>query len=91
MIAQASGLGPTLPGVDPGNPFPAAALQPVNSPVQVFVDGQPGDVLTSIGWPGRVDVYRIDFRIPSSIAGKVASVQLTAAWMPGAAVQIPVQ
>jgi hypothetical protein len=91
LIAQASGLGPTLPGVDPGNPFPATMLQPVNSPVQVFVDGQPVDVLTSIGWPGKVDVYRIDFRLPSTISSKVASVQLTVAWMSGAAVQIPVQ
>jgi hypothetical protein len=90
LIVQASGLGPTLPGVDPGVPFPAD-LQPINSPVQVWVDGEPADVLNSIGWPGKVDVYRVDFRLPSSFASKTASVQLAAAWIPGAAAQIPVQ
>jgi len=91
LIAQASGLGPTVPGVDPGNPFPADPLQPVNSPIQVSVNGQPGDVINRIGWPGRVDVYRVDFRLPQSISGKIASIQLITAWIPGPAVPIPVQ
>ena len=91
LIAQASGLGPTLPGVDPGNAFPADLLQPVNSPVQVLVNGQPSDIIGAVGWPGRVDVYRVDFRLPSSVSSKTATVQLTAAWIPGAAVQVAVQ
>jgi hypothetical protein len=40
----ASGLGPTKPGVDPGQPFPSSPLQIVNSPVQVLVNGNSADV-----------------------------------------------
>ena len=32
LIVQATGLGPTLPGVDPGQPFPTDAILRVNSP-----------------------------------------------------------
>jgi len=40
----AKGLGPTRPGVDPGQPFTADPLQVVNSPVEVTVNGMPGEV-----------------------------------------------
>jgi len=33
LIVSATGLGPTNPGVDPGQPFPATPLQEVNSPL----------------------------------------------------------
>jgi uncharacterized protein (TIGR03437 family) len=36
----ATGLGPVVPGVDPGNPFPASPLAVVNSPVEVTVNGK---------------------------------------------------
>jgi hypothetical protein len=36
----ATGLGPTVPGVDPGQPFPASP-QAVNSPVRITVNGYP--------------------------------------------------
>jgi len=39
LIAKATGLGPTVPGMEPGQPFPADALQQVNSPVAVTVNG----------------------------------------------------
>ncbi|MFN0172797.1 MAG: hypothetical protein ACKV22_40975, partial [Bryobacteraceae bacterium] len=32
LIVQATGLGPTVPGVDPGQPFPTDAILRVNSP-----------------------------------------------------------
>lgn len=44
-----TGLGPTQPGVDPGQPFPAAPLQVVNSPVAVLVNGKSADVLAAVG------------------------------------------
>src|SRR5262249_15289393 len=47
LILFASGLGPTRPGVEPGQPFTACPLQLANSPIQVLVNGQPGDVLYS--------------------------------------------
>jgi hypothetical protein len=91
LIVQATGLGPTLPGVPPGQPFPASALQPVNSPVTVSVNGQTAEVINAIGWPGLVDTYRVDFRVPGAAAAGTAAIQLTAAWMNGSPVSLPIQ
>ena len=91
LITRATGLGPTVPGVDPGQPFPPDALQQVNSPVAVSVNGKPADVINTIGWPGQVDTYRVDFRVPESATAGTAEVQLTVAWIPGSSVNIPIQ
>ena len=91
LIVRATGLGPTVPGVDPGQPFPSDTTQTVNSPVAVTVNGKPAAVINAIGWPGQVDTYRVDFRVPDGATAGTASIQLTAAWIPGSAVGIPVQ
>lgn len=91
LIVQATGLGPTVPGVDPGQPFPADVILPVNSPVAVKVNGQDAEVVNAVGWPGLVDTYRVDFRVPSGLAGGTASLHLSAAWIAGTAVRIAVQ
>ena len=91
LILRATGLGPTVPGIDPGQPFPLDAVQSVNSPVEVSVNGQSADVVNAIGWPGQVDTFRVDFRMPDGAAAGTASIQLTAAWIHGAAVGLPVQ
>ncbi|MBI3683877.1 MAG: hypothetical protein HY235_26175 [Acidobacteria bacterium] len=41
----ATNLGPTRPGVDPGQPFPASPRQIVNSPLEVTVNGGGGGSL----------------------------------------------
>ena len=87
----ASGLGPTKPGVDPGQPFPASPLQTVNSPVEVNVNGSPADVLYAGGYPGAVDGYQVNFRVPDSTPPGMASLQLTAGFITGTSVKIPVQ
>ena len=93
LIALVTGLGPTRPGVDPGQPFPpiAQGLQIVNSPVFVSVNGESATVTNALGWPGLLDEYRVDFLLPGNIAPGQAAVQLTAAWIPGHTVNIPVQ
>jgi hypothetical protein len=91
LIVQATGLGPTVPGVAPGQPFPTDAVQPVNSPLAVTVNGREGEVINGIGWPGLVDSYRVDFRVPAGTAAGMAAVQLSVAWIAGNAVRIPVQ
>lgn len=91
LIALASGLGPTRPGVDPGQPFPTDPLQLVNSPVQVVVNGKAGDTLYAGGYPGTLDTYQINFRVPDGTAAGQASIQLTAAWISGSSVNIPTQ
>jgi uncharacterized protein (TIGR03437 family) len=91
VIARATGLGPTRPGVNPAQPFPTDPPQEVNSPVSVTVNGQSAEVINKIGWPGLVDSYRVDFRIPDGSAAGIASIQLTAAWIAGSSVSIPIQ
>ena len=93
LIAVATGLGPTRPGVDPGQPFPSSpevALAVVNSPIGVMVNGRPAQVVNGVGWPGLVNTYRVDFLVPDGTASGAASVQLSAAWVAGPAVQVHV-
>jgi hypothetical protein len=87
----ASGLGPTNPGVSPGQPFPASPPAAVNSPVDVTVNGKPAEVLAAVGYPGAVDGYQINFQVPPDTAKGVAAIQVSAAWVPSAAVNINVQ
>ena len=87
----ATGLGPTVPAVDPGQPFPSSPPALVNSPVEVKVNGSSAEVLAAVGLSGAVDGYQVNFRMPSDTAKGTASIQVTAAWISGAAVSIPVQ
>ena len=89
LIVKATGLGPTVPGVNPGQPFPTDAR--VNSPVTVTVNNQDAELVNSIGWPGLVDTYRVDFRVPDGTASGTATIHLTAAWIAGPSVNIPLQ
>ena len=91
LTLLASGLGPTRPGVDPGQPFTADPLQVVNSPVELSVNGKPAEVLYAVGYPGAVDRYQINFRVPDGTVAGLASVQLSSAWIAGSDVVIPVQ
>jgi uncharacterized protein (TIGR03437 family) len=87
----ASGLGPTRPGVDPGQPFPSSPLQLVNSPVEATVNGVPAQVLYAGGYPGTTDAYQVNVQLPSGISPGMASLQLSSAWIPGVPVSIPIQ
>jgi hypothetical protein len=87
----ASGLGPTRPGVDPGQPFTANPPQVANSPIEVLVNGKPGEVLYAGGYPGAVDRYQVNFRLPDGIAPGIASLQVTSAWIAGSEVKIVIQ
>ena len=94
LISMATGLGPTRPGVDPGQPFPpypANPLQVVNSPVDVTVNGQSVGTINAIGWPRLVDTYRVDFQVPAGTPAGTAAIQLSAAWIVGPSVNIPIQ
>src|SRR5207237_2441503 len=87
----ATGLGPTVPAVDPGQPFPSSPAAAVNSPIEVKVNGNSAEVLGAIGYPGSVDGYQVNFRVPPGTAKGVATIQVTAAWIAGTAVGIAVQ
>src|ERR1035437_5975277 len=91
LSAFATDLGPTIPGVDPGQPFPASPLQAANSPVGVTVNGNPAELLAAVGFPGTVDGYQVNFRVPSDASKGNATIQLAAAWISGPSVSMPVQ
>ena len=87
----ATGLGPVNPGVDPGQPFPSSPLAAVNSPVVVTVNGRAVEVLGAVGYPGAVDGYQVNFRLPSDAGKGVATIQVSAAWIAGTPVNIALQ
>jgi uncharacterized protein (TIGR03437 family) len=91
LTLYATGLGPTRPGVNPGEPFPADGPQAVNSPVQVMVSGTPAPVMYAGGYPGAVNRYQVNFRLPDNTASGLASLSLNVAWINGSEVNIPVQ
>jgi uncharacterized protein (TIGR03437 family) len=91
LIAIAKGLGPTLPGVNPGEPFPRDPFAVVTSPVEVSVDGKPAPVINQIGLPGTTDMYYIGFRAPETAAAGTARIQVSAAWVKGPAIEIPMR
>jgi uncharacterized protein (TIGR03437 family) len=87
----ATGLGPVTPGIDPGQKFPSTPLSAVNSPVEVTVNGKAAEILGAVGYPGTVDTYQVNFRLPPDTAAGLASIQITSAWISGSPVSIPVQ
>jgi uncharacterized protein (TIGR03437 family) len=87
----ATGLGPTRVALNPGQPFPSDPLALVNSPIEVAVNGKPAEVLAAVGYPGAVDGYQVNFRLPPDTSKGTAAIQVSAAWIPGAPLTIPVQ
>jgi uncharacterized protein (TIGR03437 family) len=63
----------------------------VNSPVDVRVNGKPAEILGAVGYPGSVDGYQVNFRLPPDIPKGAASLEITAAWIAGQPVSIAVQ
>jgi uncharacterized protein (TIGR03437 family) len=92
LILYAKGLGPTNPSVNPGDPFPSEPpFALVTSPVEVLVNGRSVPAINRLGVPRTTDTYRVDFRMPDDTQAGLAAVQLSAAWVKGAAVRIPVR
>jgi uncharacterized protein (TIGR03437 family) len=91
LSLYASGLGPTFPGIDPGQPFTADPRQTVSSPLDVTMGGASATVLYAGGYPGAVNGYQVNFRVPGGIQPGTASIQLSAAWIAGSQVKIAVQ
>jgi hypothetical protein len=91
LTLYATGLGPTRPAIEPGRVFNANPLQVANSPIEVAVGGQVAEVLYAGGFPGTTDGFQVNFRVPSGVAPGMASLHITAAWVAGPDVKIPIQ
>ena len=86
-----TGLGPIRAEVDPGQPFPANPPGVVNSPVTVTVNGAEAEVLYAGGYPGSVDGYQVNLRLPVNLTPGLGTIQVAAAWIQSPAVQIAVR
>ena len=93
VILRVLNLGPTSPGtVPPGmQPFPQDPLAQVNSHVEAVVNGRGVPVGVKVGWPGELNVYRVDLRLPDDIPPGVATVVISAAWISSQEFRIPVR
>jgi uncharacterized protein (TIGR03437 family) len=94
LTISAKGLGPTLPDLIPPGVKSFAAEPPyeqVNSPIEVAVNGVDAPVINAVGWPGSKELYRVDFRVPTGVQPGVATLRLTAAWIPADEVQFRIQ
>ncbi len=87
----ATGLGPTRPSVASGQAFPSGTPAPVDSLVEVRVNGRSAVVLGAVGLPGAVDGYQVNFRVPADTAKGLATIQLSAASVTGKSVHVMVQ
>ena len=85
-----SSLGPTTPGLDPGSTFPQNPPAVVNGPVDVLVNGKSAEMLGAVGYPGSTDGYQINFRVPADATPGIASLQVSAAWIPSDGVSIAI-
>ena len=86
----ATGMGPVT-GAVTGLPFPSSPAAAVNSPVQVLVNGSATEVISAVGYPGAVDGYQVNFRLPANVVKGSATIQVSSAWIPSAPVTIPVE
>jgi hypothetical protein len=87
----ATGLGPTNPDIDRGQPFPTASLAAVNSPLDITANGKPAEILGAAGYPGVVNAYQVNFRMPSDTGKGLVTLQIISAWIAAAPVSITVQ
>jgi len=90
LTIVATGLGPTNPGGDPGQPFTVTPLALVNSPVAATLNGSPAAVLYAGGYPGTTATYQLNLKLPASAQAGLATLQIMSAWQLSAPVQISV-
>ena len=90
VIAYVSDLGPTRPEVAPGAPFPRDPLATSLVRLQAKVDGEDAPVVTQLGNPGDVNIYRVDFVVPRDARSGSVNVKIAAAgaWSPTASLPV---
>jgi hypothetical protein len=90
LTVFATGLGPTNPGVDPGQVFPNSPQAIANSPIEAVVNGIPAPVTYAAGYPGTTNGFQVNLQLPAALQSGTATLQLTSAWQSSASVQIPI-
>jgi uncharacterized protein (TIGR03437 family) len=67
LIIYASGLGPTSPSVDAGQPAPANPLAEVINKPTVTLDGATCPVTAAFLAPGQIGIYRVEVNVPQGV------------------------
>jgi uncharacterized protein (TIGR03437 family) len=83
LTLLARNLGPTIPEIAPGLPFPATPTIGVNSPVDVKVNGNPVQITRTAGTPQQVNVFDITFVAPPAAFSGVNNVQIFVGYIGG--------
>jgi hypothetical protein len=91
LILKTAALGATDPDIADGQPFPTEPLAQVRYRVGVRLNGALTRTLNSFGWPGAVNTYRVDIRMPEAIQAGTARLELWAREMVASPVQFPVR
>ena len=91
LISKVSGLGATDPDVPAGKPFPSEPSASVVCRVSVRLNGVATPTLNAFGWPGMVNLYRVDFRVPDALKAGAATLELAVRGVAAPAVQFPVR
>jgi hypothetical protein len=91
LMVKAIDLGETLPRVAPGQTFPQAPYAQVVAEVGPSFNGARADVLVNIGWPGEINRYRIDIRVPMDAVSGISWLDLTANGITGPAIEVPLR
>ncbi len=91
IIAFAADLGPTRPEVPAGAPFPREPLATSLLRLEVTVNGKLAPVVTQLGQPAEVNLYRVDFILPKETVAGIAKIEISAAGAKSPAAEIPVR
>jgi uncharacterized membrane protein YecN with MAPEG domain len=91
IICVMADLGETRPVVPRGQPFPTNPFAEVDTPLEVRVDGTLAEIKLKIGWPERVNQYRVDIRVPENIRTGEAKVVVTSGGHTGEPTPLPIQ
>ncbi len=55
------------------------------------MNGTSAEVIVAVGYPGSVDGYQVNFRVPPGLSPGMATLQVIAAWIPSSEVSIAVR
>jgi hypothetical protein len=92
LILKAMDLGETLPPVAPGQPFPQSPPYPrAVTEVAARFNGTRTEIQAQIGWPGEINRYRLDIRVPINVPRGLSWLDLSANGITGPGIEVPVR
>jgi hypothetical protein len=91
LIVKLAGLGATEPEVSVDQAFPGEPQAAVRYRVGAVITGLRAKTLNAFGWPGAVNTYRVDVRVPEPLQPGVATLRFSVREMMAPPVEFPVR